>query len=188
MLGGWIIAVYAASSGLERLLDRRSSTGSIMQDVWMGLIKPFFLGFVIVTIGCHVGLRTSGGTQGVGRATTNAVVAGVGRRARRRLLRDAAADLDVLLMRPTPSVPTLGTAGRTAVGAGRAGRRLRPGRPGVRRQGDPDGRQLRAAPGHTKIFLGASGAGQVDDPEADARPAEAGFAARSGSTASASTA
>jgi phospholipid/cholesterol/gamma-HCH transport system permease protein len=46
-----------------------------IQDVWMGLIKPFCLGYVIVTIGCHVGLRTSGGTQGVGRATTNAVVA-----------------------------------------------------------------------------------------------------------------
>ena len=49
--------------------------GLYPQDVWMGIIKPFFLGFVIVTIGCHVGLRTSGGTQGVGRATTNAVVA-----------------------------------------------------------------------------------------------------------------
>jgi phospholipid/cholesterol/gamma-HCH transport system permease protein len=46
-----------------------------IQDVWMGLIKPFCLGYVIVTIGCHVGLRTAGGTQGVGRATTNAVVA-----------------------------------------------------------------------------------------------------------------
>jgi phospholipid/cholesterol/gamma-HCH transport system permease protein len=45
-----------------------------VQDAWMGLIKPFALGFVIVTIGCHVGLRTKGGTQGVGRATTNAVV------------------------------------------------------------------------------------------------------------------
>jgi phospholipid/cholesterol/gamma-HCH transport system permease protein len=50
--------------------------GLYIQDVWMGLIKPFFLGFVIVTIGCHVGLRTRGGTQGVGRSTTNAVVAG----------------------------------------------------------------------------------------------------------------
>lgn len=49
--------------------------GLYMEDVWMGLIKPFFLGFAIVTIGCHVGLRTSGGTQGVGRATTNSVVA-----------------------------------------------------------------------------------------------------------------
>ena len=42
----------------------------------MGLIKPFVLGFVDRRrIACHVGLRTSGGTQGVGRATTNAVVA-----------------------------------------------------------------------------------------------------------------
>ena len=47
-----------------------------MQDVWMGLIKPFVLGFVIVTIACHVGLRTTGGTQGVGRSTTVSVVAG----------------------------------------------------------------------------------------------------------------
>jgi phospholipid/cholesterol/gamma-HCH transport system permease protein len=31
---------------------------------------------VLVSIGCHVGLRAKGGTQGVGRATTNAVVAG----------------------------------------------------------------------------------------------------------------
>jgi phospholipid/cholesterol/gamma-HCH transport system permease protein len=46
-----------------------------VQDAWMGLIKPFILGYVIVSIGCHVGLRAHGGTQGVGRATTNAVVA-----------------------------------------------------------------------------------------------------------------
>jgi phospholipid/cholesterol/gamma-HCH transport system permease protein len=45
------------------------------RDLWMGLIKPFVLGFVLVTIGCSLGLRTTGGTQGVGRATTNAVVA-----------------------------------------------------------------------------------------------------------------
>jgi phospholipid/cholesterol/gamma-HCH transport system permease protein len=49
--------------------------GLFLEDVWMGLLKPFFLGFIIVTVGCHVGLRTRGGTQGVGRATTNAVVA-----------------------------------------------------------------------------------------------------------------
>jgi phospholipid/cholesterol/gamma-HCH transport system permease protein len=50
--------------------------GLYMQDIWMGLIKPFVFGFVLVTIGCHVGLRARGGTQGVGRATTEAVVAG----------------------------------------------------------------------------------------------------------------
>jgi phospholipid/cholesterol/gamma-HCH transport system permease protein len=74
ILGGWIIAVYqlrVASS-----LYWTSITEALyLQDAWMGIIKPFFLGYVIVTIGCHVGLRTSGGTQGVGRATTNAVVA-----------------------------------------------------------------------------------------------------------------
>lgn len=49
--------------------------GLYVQDLWMGLIKPVVLGFSLVTIACHVGLRTKGGTQGVGRATTNAVVA-----------------------------------------------------------------------------------------------------------------
>jgi phospholipid/cholesterol/gamma-HCH transport system permease protein len=48
--------------------------GLYAEDIWMGLIKPVVLGFLLVTIGCHVGLRTHGGTQGVGRATTNAVV------------------------------------------------------------------------------------------------------------------
>jgi phospholipid/cholesterol/gamma-HCH transport system permease protein len=52
------------------------TAGLYIQDVWMGLIKPFILGFALVSIGCHVGLRARGGTQGVGRATTNAVVAG----------------------------------------------------------------------------------------------------------------
>jgi phospholipid/cholesterol/gamma-HCH transport system permease protein len=75
MLGAWFITVWqlrvASSVYWNSVVD-----GLYMADVWMGLIKPFFLGFVLVTIGCHVGLRTSGGTQGVGRATTNAVVAG----------------------------------------------------------------------------------------------------------------
>jgi phospholipid/cholesterol/gamma-HCH transport system permease protein len=48
--------------------------GLFIGDVWMGVIKPFVLGFALVTIGCHVGLRAKGGTQGVGRATTSAVV------------------------------------------------------------------------------------------------------------------
>ena len=33
-------------------------------------------GFIIVTIACHVGLRTAGGTAGVGKSTTVSVVAG----------------------------------------------------------------------------------------------------------------
>jgi phospholipid/cholesterol/gamma-HCH transport system permease protein len=43
-------------------------------DVVQGLLKPFVFAFVISLVGCFYGLRTSGGTQGVGRATTQAVV------------------------------------------------------------------------------------------------------------------
>lgn len=43
-------------------------------DVVEGLVKPLFSGFIIATIGCYYGMTTSGGTQGVGRATTQAVV------------------------------------------------------------------------------------------------------------------
>jgi phospholipid/cholesterol/gamma-HCH transport system permease protein len=74
LLGAWIITItqLKVASGVYW---NSVVLGLYIQDVWMGLIKPFFLGFVIVSIGCHVGLRTGGGTQGVGRATTNAVVA-----------------------------------------------------------------------------------------------------------------
>jgi phospholipid/cholesterol/gamma-HCH transport system permease protein len=47
----------------------------VFQDVFMGLLKPVLFGFVIATIGCYYGLTARGGTQGVGRATTQAVVA-----------------------------------------------------------------------------------------------------------------
>jgi phospholipid/cholesterol/gamma-HCH transport system permease protein len=74
ILGGWLIAVFqlrvASSVYWNSIVE-----ALYLDDAWMGLIKPFCLGYVIVSIGCHVGLRTRGGTQGVGRATTNAVVA-----------------------------------------------------------------------------------------------------------------
>jgi phospholipid/cholesterol/gamma-HCH transport system permease protein len=44
-------------------------------DVVEGLVKPLFSGFIIATVGCYYGLKTTGGTQGVGRSTTQAVVA-----------------------------------------------------------------------------------------------------------------
>jgi phospholipid/cholesterol/gamma-HCH transport system permease protein len=75
VVGGWLVARYQlqVASGLYW----SSITDSLyMEDIWMGIIKPFVLGFVIVSIACHVGLRTSGGTQGVGKSTTESVVAG----------------------------------------------------------------------------------------------------------------
>jgi phospholipid/cholesterol/gamma-HCH transport system permease protein len=75
IFGGWVVARFTlqVNSGLYW---SSVTKGLYIQDAWMGLIKPFVFGFIIVTIACHVGLRTSGGTAGVGRSTTLSVVAG----------------------------------------------------------------------------------------------------------------
>lgn len=74
MVGAWIVTVTQLKVA-SSVYWNSVVAGLYIQDVWMGLIKPFFIGFTIASIGCHVGMRTRGGTQGVGRATTNAVVA-----------------------------------------------------------------------------------------------------------------
>jgi phospholipid/cholesterol/gamma-HCH transport system permease protein len=45
------------------------------EDIFQGMLKPFLFGFIVALVGCHFGLTTRGGTQGVGRSTTQAVVA-----------------------------------------------------------------------------------------------------------------
>jgi len=75
MFGGGLISMFqlkvASSVYWNNVIQ-----GLYVEDLWMGLLKPVILGFALATIACHVGLRTRGGTQGVGRSTTNAVVAG----------------------------------------------------------------------------------------------------------------
>jgi phospholipid/cholesterol/gamma-HCH transport system permease protein len=75
LTGGWVVARFQlqVNSGLYWSSVVK---GLYIQDVWMGLVKPFVFGFLIVTIASHVGLRTRGGTAGVGKSTTIAVVAG----------------------------------------------------------------------------------------------------------------
>ena len=46
------------------------------KDIWYGLVKSISFGFVIALVGCIMGLRVRGGAEGVGRATTKAVVYG----------------------------------------------------------------------------------------------------------------
>ena len=75
ILGGWVVARYQLQVN-SSLYWASVTKGLYMHDVWMGISKPFVFGFLIVTIACHVGLRTSGGTAGVGKATTLSVVAG----------------------------------------------------------------------------------------------------------------
>ncbi len=45
-----------------------------MPDIVQGLMKPLFFGYILGSIGCFYGMRTTGGTQGVGRSTISAVV------------------------------------------------------------------------------------------------------------------
>jgi phospholipid/cholesterol/gamma-HCH transport system permease protein len=73
--GGWVVARFTLQ--VNTGLYWSSVTKALyMGDVWMGTIKPLVFGFIIVTIACHVGLRTTGGTAGVGKSTTMSVVAG----------------------------------------------------------------------------------------------------------------
>lgn len=73
IFGGWVVARYQlqVNSGLYW---SSVTEGLYMKDVWMGLTKPFVFGLIITTIACHVGLRTTGGTAGVGKSTTVSVV------------------------------------------------------------------------------------------------------------------
>ncbi len=73
LVGGWLIADFLLSipskqywNSAWRALD--------WSDVAQGLLKPLVFALVISLIGCFYGLRTTGGTQGVGRSTTQAVV------------------------------------------------------------------------------------------------------------------
>jgi phospholipid/cholesterol/gamma-HCH transport system permease protein len=74
MFGGWIIAYFFLNLPSQQYWH---SVWKALEwnDVSQGLLKPFAFAFVIALVGCFYGLRTTGGTQGVGRATTQAVVA-----------------------------------------------------------------------------------------------------------------
>ena len=74
MIGGYIIAqLYLGLS--SRLYWSSVWRALEWNDVVQGLLKPLIFAVVISLIGCYYGLRTTGGTQGVGRSTTQAVVA-----------------------------------------------------------------------------------------------------------------
>lgn len=43
-------------------------------DIIQGMVKPLCFGYILGSIGCFYGMRTTGGTEGVGRSTIQAVV------------------------------------------------------------------------------------------------------------------
>ena len=74
LLGGSFVATMLLGLDSHEYWSNAWQT-LVFSDVFMGLSKPLVFGFIVATIGCYYGLSTKGGTQGVGRATTEAVVA-----------------------------------------------------------------------------------------------------------------
>ena len=69
--GGWI----SSTMGIDLSQYFHMAYQSLRYpDVLEGLVKPLLFGFIIATVGCYFGMSTRGGTQGVGRSTTQAVV------------------------------------------------------------------------------------------------------------------
>ena len=73
MLGGYFVSFSTAHLTTEQYW---TSVYQALEfsDVTQGLIKPFFFAIVVALVGCYFGLHTTGGTEGVGRATTQSMV------------------------------------------------------------------------------------------------------------------
>jgi phospholipid/cholesterol/gamma-HCH transport system permease protein len=73
LCGGFLVAYTTLRLGAVQFWTRAINSLDI-GDMVQGLTKPVAFGLIIATVGCYCGLRVKGGTQGVGRATTTAVV------------------------------------------------------------------------------------------------------------------
>jgi phospholipid/cholesterol/gamma-HCH transport system permease protein len=74
IFGGYVVA--SASLGVPTATYAEGLREFFrMKDLLSGLLKAVFFGNIIGVMGCYYGFRTSGGAEGVGRATTSAVVA-----------------------------------------------------------------------------------------------------------------
>jgi phospholipid/cholesterol/gamma-HCH transport system permease protein len=74
LVGGFIISSTSQHLGAVQFWSRAINALDF-SDLMQGMIKPIVFGFILASIGCYHGLNVRGGTQGVGRATTQAVVA-----------------------------------------------------------------------------------------------------------------
>ncbi len=73
IMGGFFVAYFLL--GINPGLYLSSTYEQLSyNDLIQGLVKPPIFGFIISLVGCYCGLSTYGGTQGVGRSTTNSVV------------------------------------------------------------------------------------------------------------------
>jgi phospholipid/cholesterol/gamma-HCH transport system permease protein len=73
LIGGYVMSHFTLQLGATAFWTRAINV-LVFSDLMMGLGKPLAFGFILSTIGCYKGLTVRGGTEGVGRATTQAVV------------------------------------------------------------------------------------------------------------------
>ncbi len=71
--GGAFVSVFISRQNAAQYFSS-AYQALVFADILQGLTKPLVFGFIIATIGCFQGMKTTGGTQGVGRSTTQAVV------------------------------------------------------------------------------------------------------------------
>lgn len=73
LIGGYIIAHFQFAVPASQYWTP-AWQNLAYADVAEGTVKPFAFAIIIALVGCFYGVRTSGGTEGVGRSTTKAVV------------------------------------------------------------------------------------------------------------------
>ena len=72
IFGGWFIAVYGMGIN-SRMYLYQSFRFLLFKDLLIGLFKSFIFGIIIVVVASRQGLETTGGAEGVGRATALSV-------------------------------------------------------------------------------------------------------------------
>ena len=73
VFGGFLVALTRFGQSPSLYADNALSMVQLA-DLFSGLTKSLFFGFIIATVSCYKGFTTSGGAEGVGRSTTSAVV------------------------------------------------------------------------------------------------------------------
>ena len=73
VLGGYLVSVYKLGFNANMYIKNTVQFLEFI-DVFSGLVKAAVFGFLISLMGCYHGYHSKGGAQGVGSATTNAVV------------------------------------------------------------------------------------------------------------------
>jgi phospholipid/cholesterol/gamma-HCH transport system permease protein len=73
VFGGYIVAINTLNFNGAVYL-KNTANFVTQEDVVSGLVKAAVFGFIIALMGCYNGFHSKGGAQGVGAATTNAVV------------------------------------------------------------------------------------------------------------------